>query len=74
MPGSVGDTLRIREHRLTFAPGDSMEHFEAWRDEIGVASSAVAATDFDDVAPDLWRATGPPRTTLRLSAWTTWCT
>jgi hypothetical protein len=59
------DTLGIREHRLTFAPADSMQAFNGWRDEIGEASSAVAATDFDDVAPDLWRATGPPRTTVR---------
>ncbi|MHB8837321.1 MAG: hypothetical protein ACYC7F_00010 [Gemmatimonadaceae bacterium] len=59
------DTLGIREHRLSFASADSMRMFSAWRDELGVASSAVAATDFDDVAPDLWRATGPPRTTLR---------
>jgi hypothetical protein len=42
-----------------------MQAFAAWRDELGAASSAVAATDFDDVAPDLWRATGPPRTTIR---------
>lgn len=60
-----GDTLRIREHRLSFAPADSMKGFTAWRDEIGAMSSAVAATDFDDVAPDLWRATGPPTTSVR---------
>jgi hypothetical protein len=59
------DTLRIREHRLSFAPADSMRQFTAWRAELGTTSSAVAATDFDDVAPDLWRANGPPRTTLR---------
>jgi hypothetical protein len=61
----AADTIGLREHRLTFAPADSMQRFDAWRDEIGGASSAVAATDFDDVAPDLWRATGPPRTTVR---------
>ncbi|MBW7932369.1 MAG: hypothetical protein H3C62_01905 [Gemmatimonadaceae bacterium] len=73
LPGSVGDTLRIREHRLTFAPGDSMEHFEAWRDEIGVASSAVAATDFDDVATS-GAPLDPRARRCALSAWTTWCT
>lgn len=59
------DTLRVREHRLTFAPADSMKQFTAWRAELGAASSAVAATDFDDVAPNSWRPTGPPLTTLR---------
>lgn len=62
---TLSDTLRIREHRLTFSPGDSMQAFSGWRDEMGVASSGVAATDFDDIAPDIWRPTGPPRTTLR---------
>ena len=59
------DTIRVREHRLTFAPADSMKEFAGWRAELGAASSAVAATDFDDVAPNLWRPTGPPLTTLR---------
>ena len=59
------DTMRVREHRLTFAPADSMKQFTAWRAELGAASSAVAATDFDDVAPHSWRPTGPPLTTLR---------
>jgi hypothetical protein len=59
------DTMRAREHRLTFAPADSMQQFTAWRAQMGAASSAVAATDFDDVAPNSWRPTGPPITTLR---------
>ncbi len=61
----TADTLRLREHRLTFAHADSMKRFVAWRDEIGALTSGVTATDFDDVAPDIWRATGPPRTTVR---------
>lgn len=59
------DTMRVREHRLTFAPADSMQQFTGWRAELGATSSAVAATDFDDVAPNSWRPTGPPLTTLR---------
>lgn len=59
------DSLRIREHRLRFAPADSMKLFTSWNEEIGRMSSAVAAVDFDDVAPASWRATGPPVTTLR---------
>jgi hypothetical protein len=61
----AADTLYTREHRLTFAPLDSMRAFAAWREELGRASSSVAATDFDDVAPAAWRATGPPRTSVR---------
>ncbi|MDQ8153177.1 MAG: hypothetical protein P3B98_00830 [Gemmatimonadota bacterium] len=59
------DTLRIREHRLSFAPLDSLKRFAGWREEMGTLSSSVAATDFDDVAPDLWRAAGPPVTSIR---------
>ncbi len=61
----VADTIRPREHRLTYAPASEMTAFTEWHDELGVMSSTVAATDFDDVAPDVWRPTGPPRTTLR---------
>lgn len=61
----AADTLQERAHHLSFAPPDSMNRFSEWRSEIGTLSSTVAATDFDDVAPDLWRATGPPRTSVR---------
>lgn len=62
---AAADTLQPRKHRLSFAPIDSMNGFTAWRSEMGALSSKVAATDFDDVAPDLWRVTGPPRTSGR---------
>ncbi len=62
---AAADTLQLLRHRLSFAPSDSMRGFTAWRGELGALSSTVAATDFDDVAPDLWQRTGPPRTTLR---------
>jgi hypothetical protein len=54
------DTQRVRPHRLTFAPGDSIDRFAAWREELGAASGAVRAEDFDDVAPERWRPTGAP--------------
>ncbi len=63
-PAAV-DTLQPRKHLLSFAPGDALNGFTAWHADIGTMSSEVAATDFDDVAPDLWRVTGPPRTTVR---------
>lgn len=59
------DSLRILEHRLRFAPVDSIRSFTDWVADLGTMSSAVAATDFDDVAPMFWRASGPPVTTLR---------
>jgi hypothetical protein len=59
------DTLRQFGPRLSFVSPDSMRRFTAWRTEMGTLSLAVAATDFDDIAPDPWRSTGPPRTTLR---------
>lgn len=62
---AAADTLQLLKHRLSFSPSDSMKGFTAWRGELGSMSSTVAATDFDDVAPDLWRVTGPARTTLR---------
>jgi len=62
---ATADTLQMLEHRLSFAPSDSMKGFVDWRADMGTLSSAVAATDFDDVAPDLWKATGPARTSVR---------
>lgn len=62
---AAADTLRLLRHRLSFAPSDSMRGFTTWSGELGTLSSTVAATDFDDVAPDLWQITGSPRTTLR---------
>jgi len=62
---AAADTLQMLEHRLSFAPSDSMRGFVDWRADMGTLSSSVAATDFDDVAPDVWKATGPARTTAR---------
>ena len=62
---AAADTLQMLEHRLSFAPSDSMKGFADWRTDMGTQSSSVAATDFDDVAPDLWKTTGPARTTVR---------
>src|SRR5207248_10471446 len=36
--------------RLTFAPNDSLDAFAGWRAELGAATSAVTAADFDDAA------------------------
>jgi hypothetical protein len=48
-------------HITTWAPPDSVAHFDDWRATIGTITASVAAADFDDIGPDIWRTTGPPR-------------
>lgn len=57
---SAADTLRSQRHHLTIASTDSMARFGDWREDIGQASAALAATDFDSVAPPKWRPSGRP--------------
>ncbi|HVT39746.1 MAG TPA: hypothetical protein VHE78_11915 [Gemmatimonadaceae bacterium] len=63
---SATDTLRARPHVLSIAPRDSLARFNAWHEEMGVASASVNADDFDDVAPPRWRATGTPFVRLQV--------
>ncbi|MEP6491609.1 MAG: hypothetical protein ABJF01_02945 [bacterium] len=58
------DTATIPRVRVTWAPSDSISGFSAWQHGIGTQSSAVHSDDFDDLAPDIWRADGPPRFNL----------
>ncbi len=58
------DTVATPRIAVTWAPTDSVSAYAAWQHEIGTQSAAVHADDFDDVAPDVWRATGPPRVSL----------
>jgi len=68
-PDSLGtDTLRLVPHRLTFAPADSIDKYDAWARDVGQLSAAVHADDFADVAPSEWRATGRPVVGLRYEA------
>lgn len=55
------DTMVAKHHRLLVAPRDSLERFAEWRLPIGRVTGEVQAEDFDDIAPDVWRPTGPPR-------------
>jgi hypothetical protein len=57
----VTDTLRVLPHLLSIAPSDSLLGFSEWQQPIGLATRAVRDSDFNDVAPDPWRTTGPPR-------------
>lgn len=74
-PGDLGadsvvlassDTLVWKPHPLHIAPGDSLGRASGWRSELGEASSAVHSDDFNDIAPDAWRPTGPPRFAWRV--------
>lgn len=59
---AIADSLRANgRRRLTYAAGDSIERFGAWRAGLGVLSDGMHADDFLDVAPDRWRPYGLPR-------------
>ena len=47
---------------LTFAKGDSVSGYAGWESNLGTLSGKVSGTDFDDLAPDVWKPTGRPRT------------
>lgn len=49
---------------VSWAPTDSMNHYQAWERGLGTQSGSVHSDDFADLAPDVWRPTGPPRLTL----------
>ena len=55
------DSVRVR---LTWASSDSIKAYKDWQYEIGAQSGSVHADDFDDVGPDVWRSSGPPRLNL----------
>jgi hypothetical protein len=59
--GSESDTLTIKPFRLAIASMDSLSRFDDWRADLGEATAEVSAEDFNDVAPDRWSRTGPPR-------------
>lgn len=59
----TADVNRI-PRRTTWASTDSVSRFGDWRASLGDATASVTANDFDDVAPDAWRATGTPRLDL----------
>lgn len=59
--GSAADTLAIRPFRLGITDPAGMDDYRGWTTEIGAATANVSAEDFNDVAPDRWSTTGPPR-------------
>jgi hypothetical protein len=59
---AVQDSLRLASRRrLSYAPDDSLAGYSSWRTAIGMLSTGMHADDFDDIGPDRWRSTGPPR-------------
>jgi len=46
---------------LSYAPEDSISGYHDWTQALGTSTSGVKGSDFDDLAPDAWRASGPPR-------------
>lgn len=65
---AAADSLRLRaRRRLSFAPGDSMAQFDDWATTLGSITEDMHADDFNDIGPDRWRPTGPPR--LDMTAW-----
>ena len=58
---AVADVRRETEHSTTWAPSDSVSRFNDWNAALGSATFDVNANDFEDVAPDIWKQTGPPR-------------
>ncbi|HTE45650.1 MAG TPA: hypothetical protein VK636_10435 [Gemmatimonadaceae bacterium] len=58
------DTAVIPRVRVSWAPSDSVNRYDQWQRGIGTQSGAVHSDDFDDLAPDIWRADGPPRFNL----------
>ena len=55
------DSLPRTRSRLTFASRDSVSRFAGWQTSLGTVSGDVDSDDFDDLAPDVWKPTGPPR-------------
>jgi hypothetical protein len=49
------------QRRLSFAPAESISRYHNWVQPLGAATTNVSGSDFDDLSPDAWRSSGPPR-------------
>ncbi|HEX4468888.1 MAG TPA: hypothetical protein VH080_05100 [Gemmatimonadaceae bacterium] len=58
---AAGDKTQGIRRRLTFAPADSVSRYHDWIQPLGAETASVNGSDFDDLSPDAWRRTGPPR-------------
>lgn len=62
------DSLHI-PHTTTWAKSDSVSHFNDWESSLGEATTTAKASDFDDLGPDVWKATGATRVELAPTNW-----
>lgn len=62
--GAVSDSTLWRSVAVSWASSDSIASFHDWNREIGEQTESVHADDFADIAPNAWRADGPPRLNL----------
>ncbi|MBK8247211.1 MAG: hypothetical protein IPK85_07450 [Gemmatimonadetes bacterium] len=60
------DSLVPSPYRLARVAAESLAAFREWRRDLGDLTSGVHSDDFDDLAPDVWRPTGAPRTDFRV--------
>jgi hypothetical protein len=58
------DSLGLPRVVVTWAKSDSVNSYGRWQHDIGTQSGSVHSDDFLDMAPDVWRADGPPRLSL----------
>ena len=63
-PAVEADSTPRFRRRLSYAPSDSVSRYAGWQEPLGTATGRVSGSDFDDLAPDVWRADGPPRVDL----------
>lgn len=62
--GDSAPRLPPMRARLTFAKGDTASRYGRWQSGLGATTATVSANDFDDLAPDVWLSSGPPRATF----------
>jgi hypothetical protein len=60
----AADSVTVPGVRVSWASSDSVNSYKQWQHGIGTQSGSVHSDDFDDLAPDIWRANGPPRVNL----------
>ena len=61
---AIADSTSGSRVRVSWATSDSVNGYSDWQHGIGTQSGSVHSDDFDDLAPDIWRADGPPRFNL----------
>ena len=62
--GARSSQLAEYSPKLSYASADSVSGYGAWLQPLGDATAKVHGSDFDDLAPDVWRANGRPRLEL----------